>query len=329
MGSDGKCRGFLARRRRGTILAGIEPSRHPASTESPHPPRLFTGRTPPAPGKPAPMQILEQFQEPIGLLLRWSHILAAITALGGLIFSRFALLPALEDLDEEARNRVHDGIRRSWMKWVMGSITILLLTGLANYLLTINRASTEAWGGNGRMWMKSHGYHAFMGAKILFAFALFYLASALIGRGEATQWARDDRKKWLTITLGLGLAVVILSGYLRQMHTGPNTVAAAGDGERLGGGGEEGPPRGGFGGGMMGGGGMMDDEFGGGGSGGGGRGRGPRGGDTPPPDEGNPEPEAKPPAAPDAAAAAPTSEPVPPPDEGEPEPGADTPAAAK
>ena len=62
---------------------------------------------------------------------------------------------------------------------------------------------------------------------------------------------------------------------------------------------------------------------------GGGRSRGPRGGDTPPPDEGNPEPEAKPPATPDDAAAASTSEPVPPPDEGEPEPGADTPAAAK
>lgn len=274
------------------------------------------------------MQILEQFQEPLGLLLRWSHVLAAITALGGLIFSRFALLPALEDLDEDSRRRVHDGIRRSWMKWVMGSITILLLTGLANYLLMINRANTEAWGGNGRMWMKAHGYHAFMGTKILFAFALFYLASALIGRGEATQWARDDRKKWLTITLGLGLAVVILSGYLRQMHTGPNTVAAAADGERLGGGGEEGAPRGGFGGGMM------DDEFGGGGglgSGGfgGGRGRGPRGGDAPPPDEGNPEPEAAPPAAADGAAAAPPSEPVAPPDEGEPEPGADTPAGAK
>ena len=326
MGSGGRLRGFLARCLRGTILPGIESSRHPAATES-RPLGRFTGRTTPAPGEPAPMQILEQFQEPLGLLLRWSHLLAAITALGGLIFSRFALLPAVEDLDAEARDRVHERIRRSWLKWVIGSITILLLTGLANYLLTISRANTEAWGGNGRMWMKAHGYHAFMGAKILFAFALFYLASALIGRGEATQWARDDRKKWLTITLGLGLAVVILSGYLRQMHTGPNTRATAEDGERLGGDGGEGTPRGGFGGGMM------DEEFGGGagfGSGGfgGGRGRGPRGGDAPPPDEGNPEPEATPPAGGDGAAAAP-SEPVPPPDEGEPEPGADAPTGAK
>ena len=221
------------------------------------------------------MQILEQFQEPLGLLLRWGHVLAAITAVGALIFSRFALLPALEDLDDATRDRVHEGIRRSWMKWVMGAITLLLLTGLANYLLLISRANTEAWGGNGRAWMRFHGYHAFMGVKILFAFALFYLASALVGRGEATQWARDDRKKWLTIALGLALAVVIISGYLRQMHTGPNTVPAADTGERMGGGdggAAAGGGRGGFGGGMM-----MDDEFGGGGAMGGGFGGGRRG----------------------------------------------------
>lgn len=266
-------------------------------------------------------EVLGQFQEPLGLLLRWGHVLAAIVALGGLIFSRFALLPALGDLDEDSRQRVHEGVRRSWLVWVIGAITLLLATGLANYMLTIGRANSEAWGGDGRAWMRFHGYHAFMGVKILFAVALFYLASALVGRGEATQWARDDRKKWLTIAVGLGLAIVILSGSLRQMHTGPNGRPAADDGERLGG--DGGPPPGaggGFGGGMM-----MDDELGGGGFGGGGfggrRGRPPRD-DAPPPDEGEPEPGADrtPPA--DAAEPPAADAATPPPDEGNPEPGA-------
>lgn len=270
--------------------------------------------------------LVRQFQEPLGLLLRWGHVLAAIAAFGGLLFSRFALLPALEDVDEETRDRIHEGIRRAWLKWVIGAITVLLVTGLANYLLTIQRASAEAWGGNGRAWMRFHGYHAYMGTKILFACVVFYLASALIGRGESTQWARDDRRKWLTITIGAALAVVILSGALRQMHTGPNTVARPDDnGERLGGGGEEGGGgRGGFGGGAM-----MDEDFGGGGLGGAGfggggfgRGRGPRGGDASPPDEGTPEPgaDAAPPTTVEASPAAPEAAP---PDEGNPEPGAD------
>ncbi|MFM7249256.1 MAG: hypothetical protein ACKO5R_05105 [Planctomycetaceae bacterium] len=186
--------------------------------------------------------LVGQFQEPLGLLLRWGHILAAVVALGGLFFSRFALLPALDDLDEAARQRVHDGVRRSWLMWVIGAITILLVTGLVNYLLTISRAGSEAWGGDGRAWMRYHKYHALMGAKILFAFALFYVASAIVGRGEGSRWARDDRRKSLGIALGLGLAVVIISGYLRQMHTGPNVVARDDGGARMGGAGDEGTP---------------------------------------------------------------------------------------
>lgn len=273
--------------------------------------------------------VVKQFQEPLSLILRWGHVLAAIVAVGGLLFSRFALVPALEDLDDSTRDRVHEGIRRSWLKWVIGAITLLLITGLANYLLMISRVNAEAWGGDGRAWMRFHGYHAFMGVKILFAFALFYLASALVGRGEATRWARDDRRKWLTIAVGLGLAVVILSGYLRQMHTGPNTIPRADDGERMGDGdGTTAGARGGFGGGM---GGMAEDDFGGGGFGGGGfgggfgggRGRGPRGGGEPP-DEGTPEPGADRPEAPPAAVDTPPQ--ADPPDEGTPEPGADAPA---
>ena len=187
-------------------------------------------------------ELVGQFQEPLGLLLRWGHILAAVVALGGLVFSRFALLPALDDLDEAARERVHAGVRRSWLLWVIGAITILLVTGLVNYLLTISRAGSEAWGGDGRAWMRFHKYHAFMGAKILFAFALFYVASAIVGRGEGSRWARDDRRKSLGIALGLGLAVVIISGYLRQLHTGPNVVARDDGGARMGGGGDEGAP---------------------------------------------------------------------------------------
>ena len=146
------------------------------------------------------------------------------------------------------------------------------------------------------------------------ALAAFYFASALVGRGEATQWARDDRKKWLTIALGLALAVVIISGYLRQMHTGPNTVPAADSGERMGGGdggAAAGGGRGGFGGGMM-----MDDEFGGGGGFGGGR-RGRPEGDSPQPDGLGAGPAAPDEPAPPAAGGEPSAS-------GDAPPGADT-----
>ena len=165
--------------------------------------------------------------DPTLLLLRWAHVLAAIVAMGGLVFARFALLPALSELDESTRDRVHERIRRHWLPWVIGAITLLLASGLANFLLFNARVKGEEWAGG--QWMRETNYHALFGAKFLMALVVFYLASALVGRGAGTQWVRNDRAKWLSVTIGLTLGVVLLSGWMRQLHTGPNMIAA-GDG---------------------------------------------------------------------------------------------------
>jgi len=168
--------------------------------------------------------------DPTLLLLRWAHVLAAIVAMGGLFFARFALVPALSEIDATTRDRIHDAIRRRWLPWVIGSITVLLASGLANFFLFNGRVKTEGWAGD--QWMRDTSYHALFGAKFLLALVAFYFASALVGRGEGTQWVRNDRAKWLSVTLGLTLAVVMLSGWMRQLHTGEN-VAGDENGVRI------------------------------------------------------------------------------------------------
>ncbi len=161
--------------------------------------------------------------DPLSVLLRWAHILAAITALGGLIFARFAFVPAAEDLGEETADRLHAGVRRRWLPWVIGAITLLLASGLTNYILMIRRVkdAPELWGGD---WMRQTGYHGLFGVKFLLAMIVFYLASGLVGRGASTQWIRNARRQWLSVTVGLGVAIVLISGWMRQLHTGANTL---------------------------------------------------------------------------------------------------------
>lgn len=166
--------------------------------------------------------------DPTLLLLRWAHVLAAVVAMGGLVFTRFALLPALAEVDATTRDRIHDAIRRRWLPWVIGAITLLLASGLANFLLFNGRVKVEGWA-DGR-WMRQTSYHALFGAKFVLAMAAFYFASGLVGRGAGTQWMRNDRAKWLSVTLGLMLAVVLLSGWMRQLHTGQNRVESGGVG---------------------------------------------------------------------------------------------------
>jgi len=161
--------------------------------------------------------------DPTTLVLRWAHILAAIVALGGLLFARFAVVPAADELGKDTADRLHAGIRRRWLPWVIGAITLLLASGLANYILMIKRikAAPELWGGD---WMRQTGYHGLFGAKFLVAMIVFYFASGLVGRGASTQWIRDNRKQWLSVTVGLAVGVVLISGWMRQLHTGANTM---------------------------------------------------------------------------------------------------------
>jgi uncharacterized membrane protein len=169
--------------------------------------------------------------DPTLLVLRWAHVLAAIVAMGGLVFARFALVPALAEVDEGTRDRIHDGIRRRWLPWVIGAITVLLASGLANFLLFNARVKAEGWADGA--WMRQTSYHALFGAKFLLALVVFYLASGLVGRGAGTSWIRAERAKWLSVTLGLALAVVLLSGWMRQLHTGPNLGSGDDGGVRM------------------------------------------------------------------------------------------------
>ncbi|NQW46300.1 MAG: hypothetical protein HQ464_00875 [Planctomycetes bacterium] len=168
--------------------------------------------------------------DPTLLLLRWAHVLAAIVAMGGLVFARFALVPALSDFDAATREKIHDSIRRRWLPWVISAITVLLASGLVNFLLFNIRVKADGWGD--RQWMRQNSYHAMFGAKFLLAMVAFYFASGLVGRGQGTQWIRNDRAKWLSVTLGLLLAVVLLSGWMRQLHTGPNLTQSQMNGLR-------------------------------------------------------------------------------------------------
>jgi hypothetical protein len=113
-------------------------------------------------------------------------------------------VPAVFDLDATTRDRIHDAVRRRWLPWVIGAITVLLASGLANFLLFNGRVKAEGWADG--QWMRQTSYHALFGAKFLLALVAFYFASALVGRGQGTQWIRNDRAKWLSVTLGLTLA---------------------------------------------------------------------------------------------------------------------------
>lgn len=151
------------------------------------------------------------------LVVRWVHIAAVIAAIGGAMFARFAFLPAAAaELDESQRDRLREAVRKRWAKFVHLSIVTLLLTGGANFYLMVLSPRIEPM-----------PYHALFGLKIIGAFVIFFLASALAGRSAGFENLRKNDRKWLSVMIVLGLLLVLLSGALNQIrHLSPTRTDA-------------------------------------------------------------------------------------------------------
>jgi hypothetical protein len=52
--------------------------------------------------------------------------------------------------------------------------------------------------------------------KIALAFAVFLIALCLTIPLKSLNWFRARREMWLAIALGLGMAVILISAYLRR-----------------------------------------------------------------------------------------------------------------
>lgn len=141
---------------------------------------------------------------PVDVLSRWVHLGTAIVVLGGSVFLRFVLMPAATELPDAEHEALRQRIMQRWRKLVATGIALFLLSGFYNYL----KVAMPDHKGDGL-------YHALMGIKIILAFVVFFLASALTGRSAAFDGIRRDARKWLAVTILLSTIVVLIAGYLK------------------------------------------------------------------------------------------------------------------
>ena len=142
----------------------------------------------------------------LAIVLRFLHIAPAVVAGGATIFARIALLPALAALPEAERVRVKDAIDRRWRVVVMVCITLLLVSGIANFVIyqaPVHKGQPL--------------YHALFGVKFLAAMIVFFLASALSGRSASLARIRAHSRIWVGVAATLVIAIVLISAVLRSI----------------------------------------------------------------------------------------------------------------
>lgn len=134
----------------------------------------------------------------IALLSRWTHITSMAFLIGGAIYARFIVGPALDRLGPAEKAGVHDRIAAILRPIILGAIAALILSGLYNLL---HKKSIPA------------GYHMVFGIKMLLALHIIAVG-VLLGRTGVDPAKRDRWTFGIVIT---GLIILMLSAYLRSL----------------------------------------------------------------------------------------------------------------
>jgi len=140
--------------------------------------------------------------EILALVSRWLHIVPATILVGGALFMRFSLAPAVNE--SNASMEFRESVRRRWSRLVMVSVLFLLVSGLYN-------SAIKAIG-----YELSTFYNVLLLVKIVLAFAVFYLTSVLAGRSARAKRFREREVQWLNLLCALMVAIVLIGGYMKM-----------------------------------------------------------------------------------------------------------------
>jgi len=144
------------------------------------------------------------------------HVGTAITLVGGSVFMAFALMPAAAaKLSDEEHDRLREGVLGRWKKFVGPGIGLFLISGFYNFARMVPLHKGDSL------------YHALLGTKILLAFAVFFIASALVGKSKGLEGMRQNRAKWLKVLIILAATIVGISGFVKVREVQHSLPTAA------------------------------------------------------------------------------------------------------
>jgi uncharacterized membrane protein len=153
---------------------------------------------------------------PLLLILRYMHILGAIALMGGTIFMRFALRPAVSQLPADAKSTLHEEVRRRWSRFVMLASALLLVSGIANLGLAARYEFKPGM-----------SYHMVVGIKLLLALPIFFIAAVMTGRSDMAKRFQAQGELWMNVNLTLALLMVLIGGALKFVDRMPKVLKPA------------------------------------------------------------------------------------------------------
>lgn len=127
------------------------------------------------------------------------------------------LLPSAKSLSQEAHDQLAGEVKKRWKRFVHLGILLFLASGFYNYFRAMPLHKGDGL------------YHGLVGTKMILAFVIFFIASALVGRSAKLQGMRDNKAFWLKVAVLLAAVIVAISGYVKVRGAKSPAVTAPPD----------------------------------------------------------------------------------------------------
>ncbi|HEU0140754.1 MAG: hypothetical protein KJZ78_07220 [Bryobacteraceae bacterium] len=139
---------------------------------------------------------MDPTQTLLGVLMRWIHITSVVFVVGGMLYARLILLPAMARLSPQDRQSMTDRLAAYLSPWAWAAMAAIVGSGLYNFFTKAGYPP---------------GYHMWFGIKILLALHVFAVLMLLTKSGG------DERKRarWMTGVIISALIVIAISAWLR------------------------------------------------------------------------------------------------------------------
>ncbi|HLK65264.1 MAG TPA: hypothetical protein VKU19_17615 [Bryobacteraceae bacterium] len=128
------------------------------------------------------------------VIMRWIHIASMATLIGGLLYGRLVMAPAIAMLAPDARESLADRAALLFRPFVFASIAGLVISGTFNLLTTAGHRPV---------------YHMLLGIKLLLALHVFAVSILIV------QPKNPRRTRMMTGTLISGFIILAIAAWLR------------------------------------------------------------------------------------------------------------------
>lgn len=133
----------------------------------------------------------------LNALMRWLHITSMVVMIGGVLYGRLVVAPAVASLPPAEQDTLGEAMAARYRAWVYAAIVALIGTGVYNFYLNLGRGPL---------------YQALLGIKMLLALHVFAVAILIV------KPRNPKRVRLMTGVVISGLLIIAISAVLRQLH---------------------------------------------------------------------------------------------------------------